>query len=115
MGTRDEGDPHNREVLKPKFLSGLAPAERLSVKAPFETPDGRQEWMWIEVVKWEGEKIFGILMNDPHFIPRLKSGARVETTEDAVFDYIHELPDGKSEGNQTGKIMQRLTGQTPPQ
>jgi hypothetical protein len=33
----------------------------------------------------------------------------VETTEGAVFDYIHETPDGKSEGNETGKIMQRLT------
>ena len=97
------------EKLKPKFLAGLAPAERLSVKAPFKTPEGGQEWMWIEVVKWEGEKIYGILMNDPHYIPGLKSGARVETTEGLVFDYIHETPDGKSEGNETGKIMQRLT------
>jgi len=114
---------HNRELLaastkakkhllekhKPRFLAGLGPFEQLSVKAPFKTPEGGQEWMWIEVVKWEGDRIYGILMNDPHHIPDLKSGARVETTEDVVFDYIYETPDGKSEGNQTGKIMQRLT------
>jgi len=64
--------------------------------------------MWIEVVRWEGEKIYGILMNEPHYIPGLKSGARVETNEGVVFDYIHETPDGKSEGNQTGKIMQKI-------
>ena len=97
------------ERLKPRFQAGLAPGERLSVKAPFKTPEGGQEWMWIEVVKWEGDKIYGILMNDPHHIPGLKSGARVETTEGVVFDYIHETPDGKSHGNQTGKIMQRQT------
>lgn len=99
---------HLLEKLKPRFMAGLGPSERLSVKAPFKTPEGKQEWMWIEVVKWEGEKIYGILMNDPHYIPGLKSGARVETTEDMVFDYIHKTPDGKSEGNQTGKIMQRI-------
>lgn len=105
---------HLIETLKPKFQAGLAPSERLSVKAPFKTPAGRQEWMWIEVVRWEGQEISGILMNDPYYIPGLKSGARVETHENAVFDYIHELPDGSSEGNQTGKIMQRPSGQAPP-
>jgi uncharacterized protein YegJ (DUF2314 family) len=109
MAASQKARKHLIEKLKPRFLSGLAPSERLSVKAPFKTPDGGQEWMWIEVVKWEGEKIYGILMNDPHYIPGLKSGARVETTEDVVFDYIHKTPDGNSEGNQTGKIMQRLS------
>jgi uncharacterized protein YegJ (DUF2314 family) len=104
-----EAKKHVLEKLKPRFKAGLAPGERLSVKAPFKTPEGGQEWMWIEVVRWEGDKIYGILMNDPHYIPGLKSGARVETTEGVVFDYIHETPDGKSEGNETGKIMQRLT------
>jgi len=108
MDASREAQKYLLEKLKPRFLAGLAPAERLSVKAPFATPQGGQEWMWLEVVKWEGEKIYGILMNEPHYIPGLKSGARVETTEEAVFDYIHETPDGKSEGNRTGKIMQRL-------
>ncbi|MBW1872392.1 MAG: DUF2314 domain-containing protein [Deltaproteobacteria bacterium] len=94
--------------LKQKFIKGLAPGERLLVKAPFSTPDQGVEWMWLEAVKWQDDKVYGILMNDPHYIPKLKSGARVEAADKDLFDYILIGPDGSRQGNETGKIMQRL-------
>jgi uncharacterized protein YegJ (DUF2314 family) len=93
--------------LKQKFIKGLAPGERLLVKAPFTTPDQGVEWMWLEAVKWQDKKVYGILMNDPHYIPNLKSGARVEAADKDLFDYILIGPDGSRQGNETGKIMQR--------
>jgi uncharacterized protein YegJ (DUF2314 family) len=93
--------------LKPSILDGLEPNEALLVKAPFTTTSGGNEWMWVEVVRWEGATIRGILQNDPFEVPSLKAGATVEVTEDTLFDYLHYKPDGTTAGNETGEIMQR--------
>ena len=75
------------------------------VKKPFETANGN-EWMWIEVTQWEGEQMTGVLQNDPYEIPDLKAGAVVIFSESEVFDYILYKPDGTTEGNETGKILE---------
>jgi uncharacterized protein YegJ (DUF2314 family) len=93
--------------LRPAFDRGLAPGEHLAVKAPFKTDDGGDEWMWVEVVSWEGSAIHGILMNDPENVSGLVSGAKVQIKQDDVFDYLFARADGSSEGNETGEIMQR--------
>lgn len=94
-------------AMKPRFAKGIPDMELLMVKAPFATPDGGNEWMWLEVVRWEGSTISGILQNDPFRIPGLKSGANVEVDEDSVFDYTHRAADGTERGNETGVILQR--------
>lgn len=92
-------------ALKPAFLAGLPPGEVLFVKAPFQTPDGGREWMWVEVIEWKGDRISGTLQNDPVYIKDLQSGQRVEVSAAEVFDYIHEFADGTSEGNETAKYL----------
>lgn len=93
--------------LKRKFVGGLAPAERLLVEVPFETPGGGNEWMWLEVIAWEGDQLRGILVNEPVHIPDLRSGARVQKSEADLFDYIFYTADGDKKGNETGEIIMR--------
>ncbi len=93
-----------RSQLKPRFIGGLAPGERPQVKAPFTAPNGR-EWMWVEVMRWEGPRIHGVLKNDPIHIRDLEFGAHVDVAEDEVLDYLFFRSDGSSEGNETAKLM----------
>jgi uncharacterized protein YegJ (DUF2314 family) len=93
--------------LQKVFQVGLKPGESILVKAPFQTISGGNEWMWVEVVGWNGNQIEGILQNDPYEVPSLKSGARVMVKQEDLFDFIHTLPDGSKEGNETGVIIER--------
>ena len=42
--------------LAKAFNAGLAPGEFIQVKAPFVTPDGGNEWMWVEILSWQGKR-----------------------------------------------------------
>jgi uncharacterized protein YegJ (DUF2314 family) len=95
------------ETYRMKFDKGMAPGERLLVKAPFKTKDGGNEWMWVEVIKWQGGDIKGLLRNDPDFIPGLRAGAMVQVKQAEIFDYLHYTADGKTEGNETGPLLER--------
>lgn len=94
--------------LRDAFRRGLQPGEYILVKAPFATPEGGNEWMWVEVTSWDGDGISGLLKNEPTNIPSLHGGQMVKVSQSKVFDYIRRSPDGHDEGNETGKILQRL-------
>lgn len=123
FGSKDEISyiKHNEELLKasqrakeklPKlqqdFKKGFEPGEYILLKAPFKTPDDGNEWMWVEVITWEENRIKGMLKNDPYHIPNLKAGAIVDIAQDRVFDYIRYFANGKSEGNETGEIIAKF-------
>ncbi|HLZ13536.1 MAG TPA: DUF2314 domain-containing protein [Candidatus Acidoferrum sp.] len=91
--------------LRDDFKAGLKPSEYLLVKAPFETPDGGREWMWVEVRAWNGNDIEGLLENMPDKIPTLHNGQLVKVRESEVFDYIRHFSDGRVEGNTTSKFL----------
>lgn len=96
-------------TLRVAFNKGLSPGELILVKAPFTTPGGETEWMWVEVVSWQADKIKGILRNEPENVPTLRAGQTVEVSEQQVFDYIRHRADGTSEGNETGKVIEGLS------
>jgi len=92
-----------KQVQKPSWLD----LNHLMVKAPFRTDDGGNEWMWMDVLRWKGATIDGILQNEPAAVSGLKAGARVSVAEDSVFDYTLRRADGSQEGNTTGAIMEQ--------
>jgi len=75
------------------------------VKAPFTTPAGGREWMWIRVSRWQGPRIHGVLDNDPVNVQDLKAGAHVDVLEDEVLDYLFYRRDGTREGNEIATLM----------
>lgn len=89
-----------------RYAKGPPFGEQLLVKAPFETSDGGNEWMWVEVVSWNGDKIDGILQNDPFDVPTLKSGSRVAVKASEIFDYLLTKSDGSREGNETSALLE---------
>ncbi|HTT34063.1 MAG TPA: DUF2314 domain-containing protein, partial [Methylomirabilota bacterium] len=94
--------------LHKDFDAGLPPGEYILVKAPFDTPDGGREWMWVEIRKWKQHAITGVLQNQPDKIPNLHSGQIVEVQEENVFDYIRHYPDGHQDGNTTGDLIRTM-------
>jgi hypothetical protein len=92
-------------ALRRAFTAGFQPGEYLLVKAPFPTPSGGNEWMWVEVAKWWGNSIEGPLRNEPVEVPDLHAGQVVRVDQRQVFDYIRRFPDGTEEGNETGRLM----------
>jgi len=99
--------------LQAAFQKGLQPGENIQLKAPFAVPGGGQEFMWVEVTTWQGRKIKGLLRNEPVNIPGLHGGQIVEVNSAEVFDYLRVFADGRQEGNETGAIIQRLSGSSP--
>jgi uncharacterized protein YegJ (DUF2314 family) len=93
--------------LREAFQKGLPAGEVIQVKAPFNTPEGGREWMWVEVTAWNGDSIRGLLQNDPENVPDLKSGQVVTVSQSDVFDYILVHAGGTTEGNETGEILTR--------
>ena len=100
--------------LQRDFNAGLQPGELIEVKAPFKTPDGGNEWMWVEISSWKGNLIRGVLKNEPFNIPDLHSGQVVEIWQGDVFDYIREYPDKRREGNTTGDILEKMRQKANP-
>lgn len=94
--------------LRRAFVAGLEPGEFIQLKAPFARPDEGEEWMWVEVTSWKGNTIKGLLKNEPFEIPDLHAGQEVEISQEDVFDFIRRKPDGTEEGNETGKVIEKL-------
>lgn len=92
-------------ALRADFQAGLQPGEIIMLKAPFASPEKGVEWMWVEVIKWPGELITGMLRNEPRYVPFLKAGQIVDVKQSDIFDYIRRTADGKQEGNETSEIL----------
>lgn len=57
------------------------------MELPFATPDSGTQWMWVEVLRWTGDTIEGVLSYEPFNVPDLHAGQRVTGSMDDVFDY----------------------------
>ncbi len=92
-------------ALREAFRKGLAPGEFIQLKAPFATDDGGTEWMWVEVLAWEGDRVRGLLKNEPRQVARLQAGQEVTISQKDVFDYWRFDARGQASGNETGKLI----------
>jgi uncharacterized protein YegJ (DUF2314 family) len=96
--------------LRDAFAKGLQPGEYILVKAPFTTREGGNEWMWVEVARWNGDAIEGLLKNEPVDVQGLHAGQMVKVSQAKVFDYMRRHADGREEGNETSRIIERMQG-----
>lgn len=88
------------------FQEGLAPEERLLVKAPFYGAHDRVEWLWLVVDQWRSDgMLIGRMANDPQLIDGLTRGDEVAVEADLVFDYLLIHADGQREGNTTAAFI----------
>lgn len=95
-------------TVKNNLAKDLAAGASLKVKAPFEYPGGR-EFMWVNVHRWEGQRITGSLDNSPRFVTSLVAGAVVTVDEATVFDWVRLSSDGGVEGDETTRVLERQT------
>lgn len=86
--------------LRKAFNAGLKPGEFIELKAPVAKSGGGREYLWVEVVKWEGDKITGLLKTEPYCIPAMHAGQVVQILQQDVFDFICKQPDGSVSGQQ---------------
>jgi hypothetical protein len=72
------------------------------VKAPFRAEDGKTEWLWFRVDRWDtDDQISGRLVSHPVHAKQLKAGDLVVAGRTQVFDYLWFKSDGTQEGNAT--------------
>jgi len=94
--------------LKIRFNAGLEIGEVLMLKAPFKTPTGENEWMWVEVKQWKEGEIEGVLRNVPNNVPKLSAGDKLTINQKDVFDYFFQNKDGTTDGNTTGELISKF-------
>ena len=87
--------------------TGFPHGAHLIVKAPFKTDKGDNEWMWVEVTSWKGDRMEGILINEPFHVPTLHEGADVVVSQQTLYDYMYTRVGGESEGGETDQILLR--------
>jgi uncharacterized protein YegJ (DUF2314 family) len=92
--------------VKRRFLAKLPVGSNLFIKHGFPTSDGDREFMWIAVQTWTGDKISGILANEPLDVPGLRAGSPVQISEAEAFDWTISHHDGRMEGGYTTKVME---------
>ena len=97
--------------IKKRFQTGLQPGETLYVKQGFPVAGGTNEYLWIAVNTWQGDRLGGQISNAPQMRPDLRAGQSVQLKDDDIFDWMLRLPSGAMEGAYTTHALMREAGQ----
>lgn len=92
-------------VVRPAFLAGLPVGEKLAVSVPFPNPDGTREYLWVEVQRWQGSILRGVVATEPSRTRSVRKGQEVTIDQAQVFDYVWKRADGSREGNGTAGFL----------
>lgn len=101
-------------ALAPHFADGIPALERLLVRVSFPTKGGGEAWRLVEVMRWRGRKITGILIDPPSVGSTLVEGATVEVELGALVDYVHTRADGTVAGGEIDRILESMEGGGEP-
>jgi len=109
---------HRRAVdeladAKRRYLAGETLPDMFIVKYPFPLGDGHHEYMWISVRGWTGDRITGVLGNQPAHRTDLSMGDTVTIDAADVFDWMIVGPDGVL-GGYTDATRGMHANQAPP-
>jgi len=92
-------------AARKRFLAGLPPGYRFSVRAPLRDPDGKREDSFIAVEKISGGKITGSIASRLMLVSHYKEGQRITIPESQIDNWVIVRPDGTEEGNPVGKFL----------
>ncbi len=93
-------------AAKKRFLAGLPPGHRFSVRVPlFDRDRLRREDTFVRVEKIEGDQITGTISNDLLLVTNYKTGQRITFPESQIDNWLILRPDGTEEGNVVGKFL----------
>ncbi len=88
------------------WQAGLPAGERLMIKAPFQSAEGKVTWLWLGVQEWKADDVLvGQLLSRPPDGFGLAEGQQVQSRLDLVFDYLWQKADGTTEGNETQRFL----------
>jgi hypothetical protein len=90
---------------KKRFLAGLPPGYRFSVRVPLSDPDGKREDSFIAVEKISGDEITGTIQSQLTVVSHYKTGQRITVPELQIDNWVIVRPDGTEEGNAVGKFL----------
>jgi uncharacterized protein YegJ (DUF2314 family) len=97
--TVDNGDAELEQATAearrrwPEFTQAFRnkrPMQGFAVKAPLAASRGGQEHTWIEVERFDDQRIWGILANEPRDLPGLKIGDPVSVRLSDMEDWIYQ-------------------------
>ncbi|MBO0682226.1 MAG: DUF2314 domain-containing protein [Candidatus Dormibacteraeota bacterium] len=89
---------------KQRFAAGLRAGELLYVKRGFDTRSGSKEYLWFVVTGWAGTQLRGQVANEPSDVPSLTTGQTVTLDQIDLFDWLIQMPGGRSEGGYTARV-----------
>src|SRR5205814_5473500 len=93
-------------AAKRRFLAGLPPGHRFSVRVPvFDRGGLRREDSFIGVQKIKGGNITGTIESTLTVVKDYKTGQRITFPESKIDNWLILRPDGTEEGNYVGKFL----------
>ena len=82
--------PEFRKALEEDWRRIIPVIDRPFFKALFQSATtGKIEHMWIEVSRFDGDKIVGELANEPSEIPELSQGQEVKVLPSEISDWLY--------------------------
>lgn len=95
-------------AAKERFLAGLPPGHRFSVRVPLFDRDGKREDSFIMVETIKGGNITGVINSRLELVTSYKTGQRITFPESKIDNWLILRPDGTEEGNAVGKFLDTL-------
>ena len=93
------------ESHRAAFVSGVPDGVRFAVSVPFDCPDGSREYLWVEVQRWEENRLTGHVISAPTRTRATQKGQSVVVDQGSVFDYLLKRSDGTREGDTVGAFV----------
>jgi hypothetical protein len=92
-------------AAKKRFLAGLPPGHKFSVRVSLFDRDGKRENSFVKVETIKNGQITGIVESTLGLIRDYKTGQRITFPEDKIDNWVILRPDGTEEGNYVGKFL----------
>lgn len=84
--------------LEAAWDAGLPAGDVIAVNVPFRTRYGGEEYLWLEVTRWQDGGISGTLVSEPYEVPGIRKGDVLNVRQADVYDYVYRKADGTRTG-----------------